>query len=303
MYVPNLIPEKHRVIASYFIKQANKPATTSNKVLQILSTILSVLLFMMAVPYLFLHFWLGCLFGVLGFLFLPYGHRWIEKNLRFKLTGKVKTGLVVPLFIALGVLGNHYGEIDQRIALEQQLEADRNERIKIEAHKKEQARKDSLNLYLSKAENLTEQHRYAQAVAVYDSALTYSTGQQTDILVSKASCLVGAGKYEDATAEITALINLGVERSDLYFQRAVCLNKQRKIEDAVSDLKVAMQLGSLDAEKFHDQINPVRRRITGYVTRCCDGSTSYARGRGACSHHGGVCDWNDPVYEEYRKYE
>jgi hypothetical protein len=24
---------------------------------------------------------------------------------------------------------------------------------------------------------------------------------------------------------------------------------------------------------------------------CCDGSRSYATGRGACSHHGGVCKW------------
>ena len=24
---------------------------------------------------------------------------------------------------------------------------------------------------------------------------------------------------------------------------------------------------------------------------CCDGSRSYATGRGACSHHGGVCEW------------
>lgn len=303
MYVPNLIPEKHRVIASYFSKQANKTTNTSNKVLQILSTTFSVLLFIGAVPNLFLHFWLGCLLGILGFLFLPQGHRWIEKKLRFQLTGKIKTGLVIPLFLAWGILGDHYGKIDQEIAFQQKQEANRNEQLRIEAQRKEQAKKDSLNLYLSKAESLTEQHRYAQAVVAYDSALTYSTGQQTDILVSKASCLVGAGKYEDATVEITSLIKMGVERSDLYFQRAVCLNKQRKIEDAVSDLKVAMQLGSLDAEKFHDQINPVRQRITGYVTRCCDGSTSYARGRGACSHHGGVCDWNDPVYEEYRKYE
>jgi len=24
---------------------------------------------------------------------------------------------------------------------------------------------------------------------------------------------------------------------------------------------------------------------------CCDGTRSYAIGRGACSHHGGVCQW------------
>jgi energy-coupling factor transporter transmembrane protein EcfT len=38
-----------------------------------------------------------------------------------------------------------------------------------------------------------------------------------------------------------------------------------------------------------------------YVTRtvganCCDGSTSNATGRGACSHHGGVCSWAVEYY-------
>lgn len=38
--------------------------------------------------------------------------------------------------------------------------------------------------------------------------------------------------------------------------------------------------------------------ITGYRTLCRDGeySPSNAKGRGACSHHGGVADWNAPVY-------
>lgn len=38
--------------------------------------------------------------------------------------------------------------------------------------------------------------------------------------------------------------------------------------------------------------------ISGYRTLCRDGeySPSNAKGRGACSHHGGVADWNAPVY-------
>ena len=39
---------------------------------------------------------------------------------------------------------------------------------------------------------------------------------------------------------------------------------------------------------------PVKEKET-YQVRvgaiCCDGSRSYATGRGACSHHGGVCEW------------
>lgn len=56
------------------------------------------------------------------------------------------------------------------------------------------------------------------------------------------------------------------------------------------------------------------RVITGYCTLCNDGqySPSNAKGRGACSHHGGVANWNAPVYDtnyipatnpEYKKEE
>jgi outer membrane protein assembly factor BamD (BamD/ComL family) len=39
-----------------------------------------------------------------------------------------------------------------------------------------------------------------------------------------------------------------------------------------------------------------KKRYSNYGTTrvgaiCCDGTRSYATGRGACSHHGGVCQW------------
>ena len=40
--------------------------------------------------------------------------------------------------------------------------------------------------------------------------------------------------------------------------------------------------------------------IVGYCTLCNDGtrSPSCATGRGACSHHGGVRQWNAPIYNK-----
>jgi hypothetical protein len=52
------------------------------------------------------------------------------------------------------------------------------------------------------------------------------------------------------------------------------------------------------AEKTHAETETTyREEITGYCTLCSDGtySPSCATGRGACSHHGGVAQWNAPI--------
>ncbi len=45
--------------------------------------------------------------------------------------------------------------------------------------------------------------------------------------------------------------------------------------------------------------------IVGYCTLCNDGtrSPSCSTGRGTCSHHGGVKEWNAPIYKEEAIYE
>lgn len=51
-------------------------------------------------------------------------------------------------------------------------------------------------------------------------------------------------------------------------------------------------------EKSHTEIvTTYKEEITGYCTLCNDGtySPSCATGRGACSHHGGVAQWNAPI--------
>lgn len=52
------------------------------------------------------------------------------------------------------------------------------------------------------------------------------------------------------------------------------------------------------AEKSHTEtVTTYRQETSGYCTLCSDGtySPSCATGRGACSHHGGVAQWNAPV--------
>ena len=53
------------------------------------------------------------------------------------------------------------------------------------------------------------------------------------------------------------------------------------------------------AEVSHtESVTTYQKEVSGYCTLCSDGtySPSCATGRGACSHHGGVAQWNAPRY-------
>lgn len=52
------------------------------------------------------------------------------------------------------------------------------------------------------------------------------------------------------------------------------------------------------AEESHTEtVTTYEEKITGYCTLCNDGtfSPTCATGRGACSHHGGVAEWDAPI--------
>lgn len=168
---------------------------------------------------------------------------------------------------------------------------------------KEQARLDSLNINISRANVQLEHKKFDTGIQLLDSALVYAVGSETNELnYQKAKAYFELRKYENSIGEYSKLISAEYNLKETYYLRALCYQKERKIQESVNDLRKAVEFGNVDAEKLHEKINPIKNRVSYYVTRCCDGTTSDATGRGACSHHGGVCDWNDPVYEEYRKY-
>ena len=58
-------------------------------------------------------------------------------------------------------------------------------------------------------------------------------------------------------------------------------------------------------EKSHTEtITTYKKEIANYCTLCNDGtySPSCATGRGACSHHDGVAEWNAPRYRNVPEY-
>jgi len=59
------------------------------------------------------------------------------------------------------------------------------------------------------------------------------------------------------------------------------------------------------AEKSHTEtVTTYKQEVTGYCTLCNDGtySPSCATGRGTCSHHHGVAEWNAPEYSNVPVY-
>lgn len=114
---------------------------------------------------------------------------------------------------------------------------------------------------------------------------------QSGVLYSKMK------KYRDAVNEFkkatevepnndTYLYNLGIAYINLD-------NKSR----AKPILKKAMDLGNRDAcREYRELTAKIRYRKK---SKCCDGSTSDTVGRGACSHHGGVCGIINVPYKVY----
>lgn len=309
-YVPNIIPEKSKVLPDYFKGHIYKP-TKKNPVRDILFWVIGVFFLIGALvslkhPLMFL------LFGLLGFILIPPGHRFLERKLKFRLTNKIKAIATSALFIGSMPLTSHYTEVDKQEAYQQKLADEKIAKEKAIADEKDRQRKDSLNFYLTKSGEFAKAHKIEDASKQLQFALAFANSSsdkeqikkgEIDISAVKAKDLVKAGKYQIALAEINNLLNSDPSNTDLQISKALCFSRTGKIQEAVEELKPLIQSGNADAEKLHNQINPIRKRISYYVTRCWDGSTSSSKGSGACSHHGGVKNWNEPVYEEYRKYE
>lgn len=221
-----------------------------------------------------------------------------------ELKGKLKIAAVaVPVSLGIGYVGysNHQKQEKERIEREQ-VEA---ERIRIEEEKKRlaiQAKIDSSQVYLDLATKDFDRKRYKQSIINLDSALlVYPENYEAQF--KKGIALKERRKYQDAIDELDNLSRkTGQYKSEIHLIKGQCLLKLKKKEDGIVQIYEASELGNEEAQKLYDKVNPIIKEITGYRRRCCDGTTSYASGKGACSHHGGVCKWNEPIYRERRKY-
>lgn len=202
-------------------------------------------------------------------MLLPPGHNLIEKTFRFRFKTGIKALVITAMFLCAAPLASRYADLDNKGSETAQTKTVQEQRENKTTALSEQQRKDSLD----------------------------------GVVRQRLKDLVARGQYQVAIPQLTDLITRDPDNADLLYTRALCYSHTGNIADAVHDCNIATGLGDKRATQLNDKINPVVKHITGYCTQCCDGSISYARGRGACSHHGGVCNWNSPVYEESRKYE
>lgn len=268
---------------------------------RVLSYVGAALLFILGLGCL-VHPVLTVLSGAAGLLLMPPTRKWLETRLPFRLSNEARKWAIGVLTLAfLGGIG-HY--------------ADKEKPALAAAHKVNPSQTpdpgnkiDSFQIFLTQAENpkIKIDSSYtllgkATALAGSDEQRAQCTTTREKVLERQASEYMHTKSYGKALPIYTLLLEKRPDDTLLLFDRALCYSKEGQPEAAVSDLKAAMDKGSVRADSLHDKVNPLRKRFVGYETLCCDGSTSSARGRGACSHHGGVCDWNNPVYIEERRY-
>lgn len=222
-----------------------------------------------------------------------------------ELRGKLKiAAVVVPVSFGIGYVGylNHQKQERARIERAQAEE----ERMRIEEEKKQlelRAKKDSSQFYLDLATKYFDRKRYRQAIVNLDSAILVYP-ENYDARFKKGIALQKMRRYREAIDVLDELsVKTNQYESDVHLIKGQCFLKLKKKEEAIVEIYKASELGNANAQKLYEKVNPIIKEIIGYRTRCCDGTTSYSTGRGTCSHHGGVCKWNEPIYRERRKYQ
>ena len=310
-YIPGLIPPDKKVLPGYFTETPASPSF-KNSITYILLFICAVIVFVAGLSFL-KHPLLTLLFTLIGLVLLPGGRSWIEKQFRFRLTVTITASFITIVSICMAPLFLYYQGVDEIEAAVLQAQLEKQKAVDLAVVKEHQRQDDSVRLFLTVARSLEKTGKLEQAMGKVELAASFA---QTDSAKSTLSnvrsylekkwiiALVKQGKYEAALPQLATLMEADSSGDkDLHYYRAVCYSKNGQIQEAVNDLKPLLTNGNKAADRLYDQINPITRRVIGHVTRCNDGSTSQATGRGACSHHGGVANWDDPIYEESRKYE
>ena len=309
-YVPNLIPPHSRVLTDYF-KENIFHGRQRNSSLIMFGWIFGLAFLALCIIFLMNYPICAILFGLLSLIVIPPGHAWIEKKLQFNFNSKIKAAFISVIVICLiPSLNSAYGDNKQKQYAEK-LRFERQEKARIEHDKQERQRNDSLHFYIESSDKFELANRMDLAIKDLNCAIKFAlTEDDRNLIVQRQVKIesvkvfkwVKEGKYKSALPALTDLIIKSKDKAILFYKRAVCYSKTGEMQYAVNDLKQSSELGYSDAQDLLEKINPIRKRVSYYITRCCDGSESNAKGRGACSHHGGVCNWNEPVYEEYRQY-
>jgi tetratricopeptide (TPR) repeat protein len=304
-YLPKLIPEESKVLPEYFNNSSRIGGNSQQKSNPLL-WLIAIFCFIAAVAMIDRLF-VAVVLASVGLICTPIGKSWLEDVGQFKLTPKIRVlfcSLLLLINFPLSIYYQHVEEVNVKLEKERIETA---KRYTADSLKQEANRKDSLHYYLTKIRlselksgltSLTFADKYASSPSEKDTIKEV----KESLTIKLVESLISSSKHQEALNLIQDLLKDDPTKPKLLYERAVCYIKLRKVQLAVDDLNSAKENGFEKAEKLYEKVNPLRKRVAYYITLCADGSTSSATGRGACSWHGGVAEWNHPVYEEYRKY-
>lgn len=306
-YQKGLIPDQHRVLQGYF-NETNIIKSNALKTIDVLGAIFFVIFLLLALLFV-AHPLMLMFFGIPAFVCSPFGRRYLERRLRFRMTLAMLFGCIFLFGIPAIPMAMQYSKEDTIANLKAEAKRLAEQKMAAEIAAKDKNRRDSLALYLNEATKAGDNIKKARAMVALASGYTKTDSdkvavksKEIQIMAVEANAHFKSKRYAQAIKGYNAVVDAGLQNAEVLYKRGYSYYKIGKLKLAVADLEVARQLRYEGATRLYEKVNPIRKRIAYYVTRCCDGSTSDASGRGACSWHGGVCNWNEPIYEEYRKY-
>ncbi len=120
------------------------------------------------------------------------------------------------------------------------------------------------------------------------------------------SAISGNGNKSQPTTLGAAQTGVSSSTAENKIEMPTCDGKNVKASCMLDGVKYATYVYQPAVpEKSHDEtVTTYKQEVSGYCTLCSDGtySPTCAAGRGACSHHGGVAQWNAPRYSNVPQY-
>ena len=304
-YINNLIPKDNRVDLSRYYLDINKTNLNNhNKLISAIGLILGFI----AIGFLFSRLAIGLILLIAAISLHHESSSKIEEIFTFSFTSKVKKYLFGILFLFSIPLNIYYGNNEKvELALKKaksEKESIAKKIVQEQELKELKKRQEEEKILIDKVEHLKNlgkaelsKRNYKKAINYFNQCIAVNIKFQDLVNCEKGLCFYSLAQYDSATvyfAECNA--------DNAYIQLGKCYEKQNQKLLAIKYYKLD---GTQEGEKLYNKLNPIKRRVLYYQTMCCDGtaSPSNAKGRGACSHHGGVCDWNKPIYQEYREIE
>lgn len=183
--------------------------------------------------------------------------------------------------------------------------------ITLEAERLEQAKKDSIaniqrlaniekaNNFYFQADSALLKNKPDVALALLDSSLML-VPHEKDVLATKARIYLKKKQCINARETASKMSEYDPVRDSILLAVGKCFTGKNNRDAALVYASLAKN-GNKEAAKLYEKVNPMIRKYSHSMTRCCDGTTSGSSGRGACSHHGGVCG-SKTYYNESRKY-